>query len=364
MLKSIKYYVNATSNNDPWSLERIDFDYFNLIAGINSTGKSRMIKVINGLALFIRNSGTRYVGIWNAIFEFDNDIYDYEINCHSNGSISELLYINKVEILKREDDFVEMFSEVTGKNEIFSPPSNSLVVHVRRDQKAYPYLEKLYNWANNVKFFEFGHLHSYEFTSITSTKNESISIDNIAKILLENVSKDGVKNVIFHFNKLGYDLVDLTADTIKGVPKILVKERGFVNFIEQNMMSQGMLRSIALLIFIEYIKESGKDHLILIDDLAEGLDYKRATLLGDHLNVIAEPPMQFISTSNHDYFLNETSIENWIILYRNGIEVKSISSKKYPDVFKKFKMSGLAPFDLFTSNFLNKYIKDEDINIR
>jgi hypothetical protein len=365
MLKSIKYYIESYEGMNSWSLDTVSFDYFNLVVGINSTGKSRMIKVINALALFIRNTNTRYIGKWDAIFEFGNDIYEYNIDSPKYGKISEILTVNGVEVLNREGDFVKMFSEVTNSNDVFSPPSSNLVIHFRRDQKAYSYLEKLYKWALNVKIFEFGQIHSYEFNSENTQKRESISIDNIASILKDQVSESGKKNIIKSFNVLGYNIIELNAELVNGVPKILIKESGFENFIQQKLMSQGMFRALALLIFIEYVKEAKEDFLILIDDLAEGLDFKRASSIGEYINSSAKKPLQFISTSNHDYLLNEISVDNWIILHRNANEVSSISNLKYPDLFKKFKLSGLAPFDLFTSSFINKYLdEDENSNIR
>ena len=364
MLKSIKFQINAYRESDPWFLEKTEFGNFNLVAGVNSTGKSRMISIINGLARFIRNNGLKYLGTWNATFEFDNDTYEYSVYSNLGNELTESLLVNGNLLLEREGNHAKLFSETLNEFENFNPPGDSLLLHFRRDQVAYPYLEKLNNWATGVKFFEFGHLHSYQFNTQYSEGRESISIENIAQILVDEVSDAGIKNIISNFNQLGYEIEALKGEYVADTPKILIKERGFTNFIEQRVMSQGMIRSLALLIFIEYIKESGKYSLVLIDDLAEGMDFKRATLLGKYLNDCIDSSLQFISTSNHDYFLNQTNIENWIILHRDGITVEPIYSKKYPDLFRKFSMSGLAPFDMFTSSFLKKYMKDEDINIR
>ena len=59
-----------------WEVEDLEFQDINLIVGINATGKTRLLNVINNFARII--SGNKDTGTGNFLFEFsDNDDVNY-----------------------------------------------------------------------------------------------------------------------------------------------------------------------------------------------------------------------------------------------------------------------------------------------
>ena len=74
----------------------------------------------------------------------------------------------------------------------------------------------------------------------------------LSHILHEKIGEKGIISIIKNFNLLGYDVEEISTEIVKGNPIIIVRETGFINSIQQQLMSQGMLRSLAILIFIEH----------------------------------------------------------------------------------------------------------------
>ncbi|MBI5206764.1 MAG: hypothetical protein HY934_03140, partial [Candidatus Firestonebacteria bacterium] len=133
---------------DYWEIKNVNFDLYNLVIGLNSTGKTRLVSVISSLALMIEKNKEFANGYWNVSFKKENnDIYNYTIKILNKNIINEEIKINKKLFLKRENENGEIFSYTTHNMIKFNPPKEKLTINVRRDIKEFPFLEYLLTWA-------------------------------------------------------------------------------------------------------------------------------------------------------------------------------------------------------------------------
>ena len=116
-----------------------------------------------------------------------------------------------------------------------------------------------------------------------------------------------------------------------------------------------MFRSLSLLIFIEFLTAKRKTATVVIDDFCEGLDYDRATKLGkivfdkcEHNNI------QLIATSNDMFLMDVVDIVHWNVLQRNASIVTALNAKSNPELFEKFRYTGLSNFDFFASDYISQ----------
>ena len=150
--------------------------------------------------------------------------------------------------------------------------------------------------------------------------------------------------------------MDLTQN--KGETPILhVKESHLDRAIPHFKLSQGMFRSLAVIIYLQYLISIEKPATIIIDDLCEGLDYDRATKLGKLVfSKCQDSDIQLIATSNDSFLMEVVDIKYWNILIREGKKVTGINSKSHPEIIENFRFTGLSNFDFFSSNFLNSQL--------
>lgn len=138
---------------------------------------------------------------------------------------------------------------------------------------------------------------------------------------------------------------------------VQVKEKGISDRLVDMQLSSGMLRTAYILCFLEYIKHNSKCSMLLIDDLGEGLDYGRSTHLGKMVfENCAKQGLQLIASSNDAFLMDVVDISNWQILQRNVSKITTINHDNNAEMFRKFRMTGLANFDFFSSDFIDKYL--------
>ncbi len=97
--------------------------------------------------------------------------------------------------------------------------------------------------------------------------------------------------------------------------------------------------------------------MILVDDLGEGLDYKRATLLGKIIfDSCRTNKVQLIASSNDSFLMDVIDLSMWQILRRHKSRVSTINNTNTPELFDEFSMTGLSNFDLFSSDFIDNFL--------
>ncbi len=343
ILKSFKF------SSMGWTLDTLSFGKANLIVGKNSSGKSKALEALWQVVSVLSQRKSEDGGyLFNAELEFydaeEGEVYLYL--SIKDKVVKEILKLNDEIKIERDEKHAMM------EGEIVSPPSEMLLMHVRRDVRKYKYIEKIIKWSEETIIRSFIDSPSmkelYEHVS-RFTPEMGVHIVKMANSVGFPLEKFGtLKDMIFDGEK---GSAELDADSIK---IIMVKEKHINRFIPLNALSSGMYRTIVLLILIEQLINLDNPVLLAIDDLGEGLDYSRATKVGRLLfDICKKKNIQLIATSNEEFMMNIVDISKWNILVRKGDIVKSITSSLCPEEFENFKFMGLNNFDFFTSDFLD-----------
>jgi predicted ATPase len=330
---------------------------FNLIVAQNAVGKSSLVEHLSKFLDFFSSpqSGLR-VGFWKFKWkDDDNHIYDYEYNLSlfSSFNITETLKIDDKIYIERINNKAKIYSEEWKDFEDISPPKMSLVSHVRRDAKHYPYLENIINWAERAYSFKFGHIHTPDYIpeingyeSLPSAKGKSFDT------IITELKSDSISSIIADFNKLNYEIQLLSIRKQNDSNVLFVKEQDLEHEISHHDLSQGMFRALSLIIYIDFLCEKEKPSLLVIDDICEGLDYERSTQLGKLVfEKLTKNNIQAIVTSNDSFLMNVIDIKYWNVLRREGNTIKALNYQNNREQFDKFRMTGLSNFDFFTSKY-------------
>ena len=343
---------SLTKGNNEWSVDALLLMDTNLIVGQNATGKSRVLRlidkvasIINGLPVDDSFNGAVSNTFWQLHFQKTNgDTFKYTFSSTMGLFPSEKMYFNEQLVLERTNDGTYIFSHTLNKRIEIAPPLDKLTLHIRRDQIEFPFFEDIAQWAKQVRFFD--------FTAIDPIDKLSKSLDYHPVHLLEKLNTTSKSRVISELNEIGYNVKDIFVQKLLA-PRLLVVEEGLNAPLIDSEMSQGMLRALALLVFIENVVANNHVSTVLVDDLGEGLDYERATKLSKLLvEKLENSNIQFIATSNDSFLMDVIPIKYWNILRRDGNTVSSLNYQNSKERFDKFLMTGLSNFDLFSSNYL------------
>lgn len=369
--------------NEPkyWEISDATFSNINLIVGKNSSGKSRLMSVINSFARLL--SGHQQMPFeackFSVLLNLNNREFLYEIEFKSGAVFSEFLSINGDEKLTRgEDGSGKIRYEKQDDTLEFKLPSDVVAAVNRRDEIQHPFLIELHQWASSVILYLFGSdFGRSQLMGISDTQlllNNSVlpafdDPSNVVKVYTMSLTKFGEdfdKAIISDMNKLGYKITDVGTENLQAMMNFPVaaitmftveSDLGFKN--PQTQLSQGMWRALALVTHLNSCAFSKNKQLILIDDIGEGLDYERSVAIIDLLISKAETnDLQVMMTSNDRFVMNEVPLEYWSVLKRKGGVVKMFNSRNSQKQFDKFKFIGLSNFDFFASDFF----ESEDAN--
>ena len=374
-LKSIKYshktaereWVICSAHqeeNSPVELGKI-----NLIVGANSSGKSRTLRAINELAMFLSgdlkiSQTPAYGELFDVEFWNENTHQDihYLLKYEDSRIITEELTINGELYIERNESSSQMIYEGFGGMVDFEADANMLAV-ARRDRMQHPYLVPLAEWGAAMSYYLFGKDlgQGVGLKSIDIDEKESFDLRNSRKVA--GIFKHGVdlydgdykQLIIDDLAEIGYSIEDIRLEILRytDVPVygLSVQEQGLSATTDQSEMSQGMFRALSLLIQINYALRSDKSSCIMIDDIGEGLDYHRSTKL---INILVEKAnrshVQLLMTTNDRFVMNNVPLEYWQVITRDRGKVYFYNTHNSPDQFAQFDFYGLNNFEFFASN--------------
>jgi AAA15 family ATPase/GTPase len=368
-MKLLKLKYKPSYEGD-WELENLTLNSkINLLVGQNAVGKSKTLSRISLLSYLLTGFDTEEnipIGKWECLFQktpsetllysceiiadpYENEDLTIPIEHRIGVSwfIEEKLFLNEQLLLSREGENAKIYSFVTNKFSDISPPYNQLVIQVRRDRIEYPFFEDLVRWSKGFRLFEFSNVHPL--------LNKQIEYNDVGKLLnkLPEASKVSIQQNLI---KIGYKIDKIQVNkTWNGEHYVTIKEQGVGVDIYESHLSQGLMRALVLLVFIEYSIYFNNVSTIAIDDLSEGLDYERATKLGKLLvEKLENSNIQFIATSNDSFLMDVVPIKYWNILQRDGNTVRALNYHNSKEQFDEFKLSGLSNFYLFSSDFLTQ----------
>lgn len=351
----IKSFSYIDSN---WELSNLELGTVNLIVGKNATGKTRTLHTIDLLVKMItQKRNLNWGGQWEVVFENDKKEeikYQFSTSYQKQGVTFEKMCLDERLMLSRNRQYKDSV-KIRNNNGTFDfiyPPDGKLIIHTNRDIKKYPYLDDIANWAEQSFGFKFGNISPYSL--LNQQEYDLLTAVEDIPTLFKSLKKEDKEQIISDFNKIGYDILDITVEDRGLYTAIKVKEEGIRKLLPHFKLSQGMFRALAVIIYVQYLINRKKPATIIIDDLCEGLDYERATKLGKLIfEKCLKNDIQLIATSNDSFLMEAVDLEYWNILTRTGKKVSGLNSKVDSEIFENFKFTGLSNFDFFSSDYIN-----------
>lgn len=383
-LKYLNYHEFRNKPNE-WEIKNLTFGLINLVVGRNAVGKTRMINVLSGLAKLLSHKGKiEYKeGNYQAIFQDKSETVNYTLQYEDNAIVEEILKIGNQELLIRgKDGSGEIYFEDEEKHLRFQTPVDEIAAFARRDSIQHPFLKRLTCWGENLVTFRFGKTMGQESLMLSEDKDaiKDINIketERVVKVFVAGLNRFGKQfkeQILLDMNTVGYDLEAIGVDTPEGITVksnvpivitqpimgIYVKEDDLGGLTYQTQMSQGMFRTLSLIIQLNYFLLNNIQGSILIDDIGEGLDFERSSaLIKVLINKTENSNIQLIMTTNDRYTMNNVPIEYWLIFNREGSKCYCYNYRNSKEIFDEFELTGLSNFDLFSTNY---YLKGDHGN--
>lgn len=339
-----------------WEIsDELPLQAVNLLVGKNAVGKSKTIRALSRTIDFLlQPQKTPVSEDFGAFltFEDNGEMFIYDFQYLQNEIIYENLTVNETICLYRnkEKDIATLH------NQPINPPTNKLILHVRRDTVQYPYIEKIMLWAEQACGLSFNEMDiegdNGTYSYILGKKQELYT-------LVESMPQDALERIISQAQSLDYPLSQIQAITIQDTfKKVVFAEKGVNGFLlTDKTLSKGMFRTLYLLIYMEYLALQTHPSLLLIDDLCEGLDYDRSTKLGKLVfDFCIEHGIQLIASSNDTFLMDVIDLKYWNILQREGSEITSINMQNHPELFESFRFTGLSNFDFISSDYIQRHL--------
>ena len=357
-LKEFSYSEFDSKSPRHWELENFALNNINLFVGDNASGKSRTLKYIFLLSRILLSSKYHLIsGNYIAIFEDDGKKLTYELSFKDGKIEFEKFYSEEIVFVNRSNI-----------------PEEELI-STRRDELQFPFLEKLFKWASNIRHFRFSKEEEKQRLiliesnrPLTSGHNQNNLANQAIEVFRNGKAKykeEFINKIIADFNTIGYDIKNIDFGTLHSIQidspianrvvGLRVFEQDRQGTTDQNEMSDGMFRALSLIIHYNYYQLTKQSLTVLVDDIGEGLDYARSTKL---IKLLIEKSLdsniQLIMSSNDKFVLNNTDLRYWQVVNRIGNQVKIYNYNNSKEKFENFKFTGLNNFDFYISDFCNE----------
>ena len=337
-IKQVAFWDNLLE----WRFEPINFSNLALLVGVSGVGKTQILKGIlrlkeiangaslNGLAWDITFSTINDVEYqWQGEFETKKNpviIPNQEDEAYHFRIVREHLSRNGDTIIERNSTEIKFKGNTTPK----LSPFQSAVQILNQEEDILPvqqgFNKILYSDNFSVSFNAvFG--MPQRVISIFSTSNsslDSIKSSNLP-ILIKIALIARCHPDIFHVIKRKFidifpQIEDIKVEAVENDDNplfpnfpIQLKEKSVNDWILQNNISSGMLKT---LILISELYLSPEGTVILIDEFENSLGINCIDVVTDLLT--ERRNIQFILTTHHPYIINNISMEYWKIVTRKG----------------------------------------------
>lgn len=380
-IKSITYSQFEDRPNE-WDLEELTLGNINLLVGKNATGKSRTLNIIRGLGNLVSGDvKLQYIsGNYKVIFDKGGELITYFLKYEENKIVLEKMIVGSdVKLDRGLKGKGKIWYHEEDKHMKFQAPETELACVNRRDSDQHPFFEDLYQWGRGLRHYYFGRgmgqealvpLKEESEESILNLKDTNLVVKIFSKGE-ERFGKEFKESIICDMEKLGYEIDYIDLGTPKGLkfigpalfpsPQVFIlKESDLPGLTEQNELSQGMFRAFSLIIQLNYSQLASIPSCILIDDIGEGLDYDRSSIL---IKLIIEKAktssIQLIMSTNDRFVMNNVSLEYWAITQRVANKTKIYNYENAKNKFDDFELTGLSNFDFFSSGLFKEGVDTE-----
>lgn len=316
------------------------FDFFpdlNLLVGISGAGKTSILNAINNLQIIA--NGRPLKGIkWDVEFlTSDNIPYRWCGEFASDKTIvSEYICRENREIIKRENDQTWFNAQKIPKLSLHS----SIAEIFNPEPDIYPIQAEF----NKIDTSFNDCIAQFQSALRVHTLLPDIYIDNYQEFTLEKLQKEKrlalisklfflYKNQSNIFQKIKNNFINIFPQ-VENIEielyrqdgfnhnsrkvQIKIKEQDSQNWIIDEDISSGMLKSLMYLATIEL---SAAGSVILIDEFENSLGVNCLDSLTEDL-LLGYRDLQFIITSHHPYIINNISPAYWKIVTRKGGVIK------------------------------------------
>jgi len=377
-IKKLNYHEFA-GRPRAWSIEGLELGRINLLVGKNATGKSRALNLIHNLAKLLLSDQLSLIETgYDVEFAINNrGPLRYVLRASDSKVIEEKVWIDGELKLDRNEHTLKLWYEKEKRPIEHEPSDGEVSAVARKDKQQHPFLLPLHEWAQGVRHYGFGTPLGKDNLAMTIKTPKPLELDDrdcnrVVAIFLKGQKDYGdayTNGLLSDMKDLGYPLSEIVAQNPEhmtaqiagqGVPlpgelrAIGVREEGVAGMVFQDTISQGMFRALSVLAQVNFSQMSGRGNCIVIDDIGEGLDFDRSSLLIELLRKKAQSGnFQLIMATNDQFVMNHVPLDEWSVLQRHGskISVRNIHNSK--KIFEDFKFVGLSNFAFFEMDFAN-----------
>jgi predicted ATPase len=380
-LKSLKY-SEFQGKLKEWSISDFTLEPINLVVGKNATGKTRTLHLIYSLGKLLSGvlkPSELPTGNYDVLFEHEGRTLRYMIEISDFRVTHESFYDEDTPLLARgADGFGTIFHEKEQKHLDFQTPDTDAAVVSRRDTVQHSFLNPLSAWGTGVRHYSFGDTMGRNTFGLLSEDGPPPDPKNSYEVIglfrkgSELYPETFRQSIIESMNEMGYEIEDIDTTTVNvkfqnnpslfampsafAMPIALsVKEKSLKGRIEQHEMSQGMFRTLSVIIHLQYAIKGDHPSCILIDDIGEGLDFERSCQLINFIRRCAKDfYIQMVMSTNDRFIMNNVPLEEWVLLSRDGGSVKVHNFTNSQVAFDNFKFTGLNNFDFLAMDFIHE----------
>ncbi|MEG4633799.1 AAA family ATPase [Microcoleus sp. AR_TQ3_B6] len=325
-----------------WRFEPIYFSNLALLVGVSGVGKTQILKGISRLKE-IANGASLNGLAWDITFstiDIDNDVEyrwqgefetkknpviipNQEDEAHNFRIVREHLSRNGDTIIERNSTEIKFKGNTTPK----LSPFQSAVQILNQEEDILP-VQQGFNqiiYSSNLSS-----VNEYYDLPLRLIPNNLISDVLLNKVKSSNlpiqikIALIDRNSIIFNEIKRAFiqafpQVEDIKIEAVEDDDSsftsfpIQIKEKGVNNWISQDNISSGMLKT---LILISELYLSPEGTVILIDEFENSLGINCIDVVTDLLT--ENRNIQFILTSHHPYIINNISMEYWKIVTRTG----------------------------------------------
>lgn len=364
-----------------WTLEETSFDAFNLLVGVSGAGKTKIVEALKRVcAATLRSGAAPPDCTWALAFEHKNVAYRWEARTRTSDSESPGAGKSPLPSFLMERVTVDQKPLIDRTEEHFSY-GEKLLPKLKSSETAILLLEEepsplaIRDAFRSVMFSEAVRPEETELSDGQlygpggqPAKNLDLLRSALAVgrsalhgglvtfcgfVIQETLPDDwedlqSTYCAIFpSVTKIGVERVRLPIGRSKFLLRI--REEGYDDWIPQDRISSGMVRTLAHLIEVTVAPPGS---VIVIDEFENSLGINCMPPLVDFLLARA-PDLQYILTSHHPYIINKLPIDTWKLVMRKGSVVRVVSARDIP------ALRGASHHQAFTRlTNLPEYVQD------
>lgn len=352
--------INSLSVSDAqygWGFQDVKFFDLTLLVGVSGVGKTQILNSIHalkniasggakaGLAWKVESttlSGAHY--LWEGEFENlnseDSITWDFlsalkDETKEKPSLIFESLKLDGVEIIKRiGQDFFFQGNKMPKLSILESAISilkdEELVLPIYSGLKNIIFRDHTNNEGKTIHILSKGEAIE-NFSTLSLIKSSGLSA--LRKLALVSVLypetfgkiRNSFLDVFPQVEGLKVNKVRFGKESSLEAIEILIKEQGVDQWISNDRISSGMLRT---LVHIAELILCPDGTVILIDEFENSLGVNCINVLTDDL-IHESSRIQFIATSHHPYIINKIPYDCWKIVTRHGGTIQTHDAKDF-----------------------------------